>query len=77
MLDQNLGATNGGESWFDITSYLEGVRNGAEGAEAILTGVSPAVAQILVDLDADLTGLVTFGSLRAGIAHAARRRRPR
>lgn len=28
VLDQNLGATNGGESWFDITSYLEGVRNG-------------------------------------------------
>jgi hypothetical protein len=28
VLDANFGATNGGESWFDITSYMEGVRNG-------------------------------------------------
>lgn len=46
------------------------------GAEAILTGIGPTIAELLVDLDIDLRGLVTFGSLRAGIAHAARLRRP-
>ncbi len=28
-LDSNYGATNGSQSWFDITSYLEDIRNGA------------------------------------------------
>lgn len=29
-VDTNYGAINGGESWFDITSYLEAVRTGAQ-----------------------------------------------
>jgi hypothetical protein len=29
-LDSNYGATNGSESWFDVTSYLEAVRNGTQ-----------------------------------------------
>lgn len=28
VLDSNFGATNGGESWFDVTAYMEGIRNG-------------------------------------------------
>lgn len=45
------------------------------GAEAILTGVGPNVAQTLVDLGVDLRDLVTHGSLRAGVAHALQRGR--
>jgi hypothetical protein len=30
VLDQNFGNTNGGESWFDVTSYMESVRTGAQ-----------------------------------------------
>ncbi len=40
------------------------------GAEAIVTGVRPGVAQLLVDLGTDLGGLVVLGDLKAGIAHA-------
>lgn len=29
VLDANYGMINGSQSWFDVTSYLEGVRNGA------------------------------------------------
>lgn len=43
------------------------------GAETVLTGVGPAVAQTLVQLGVDLGGLVTLGGLRAGIDHALRR----
>ena len=42
------------------------------GARVILTGVRPDVAAQLVDLDVDLTGIVTCGTLQAGIAHATR-----
>ncbi|PRP90926.1 Serine/threonine-protein kinase PknB [Enhygromyxa salina] len=40
------------------------------GTRAMLTGMSPMVAQILVELGADLRSLDTFGSLQAGIAFA-------
>ena len=30
VLDSNLGMINGAESWFDVTSYLEAIRNGAK-----------------------------------------------
>jgi rsbT co-antagonist protein RsbR len=47
------------------------------GAEVVLTGIRPDVAQHLVLLGADLTGLtglVTCGSLQRGVAHALGRR---
>lgn len=44
------------------------------GAEVVLTGISGAVARSLVDLQADLSGVVTLGTLQDGIAHALRRR---
>jgi anti-anti-sigma factor len=43
------------------------------GAQALLTGMSPLVAQLLVELGIDLTGLRTYGSLQAGIAFAVSR----
>jgi len=40
------------------------------GARVLLTGIRPEVARILVELDADLTGVVTLGTLESGIAYA-------
>lgn len=40
------------------------------GAHAVLTGIRPEVARVLVALDADLGGLVTKGTLQSGILHA-------
>jgi rsbT co-antagonist protein RsbR len=40
------------------------------GAEVVLTGIRPEVAQAFVALGADLGGLITRGTLEAGIAHA-------
>lgn len=40
------------------------------GARVVLTGIRPEVAGQLVDLEADLTGIVTAGTLQAGIAYA-------
>lgn len=42
------------------------------GAEAVLTGVRPSVAQTLVTLGADLGDIVTCGTLENGIAYAMR-----
>ncbi|UQA62634.1 PAS domain S-box protein [Polyangium aurulentum] len=42
------------------------------GAQVVVTGMRAAIAQTLVDLDADLKGVVTLGTLRAGIAWAIR-----
>jgi len=43
------------------------------GAQVVLTGIGPAMAQTLVHLGADLSGIVTQGSLQSGIAYAMRR----
>ena len=40
------------------------------GAEVVLTGIRPDVALTLAGLGLDLTGLVTKGTLQAGIVHA-------
>jgi rsbT co-antagonist protein RsbR len=40
------------------------------GAGVVLTGISPDVASTLVQLEVDLTGVVTFGSLQRGIVYA-------
>ncbi len=40
------------------------------GARVVLTGISPNVAQTLVRLDTDLTGITTLGTLKSGIAYA-------
>ena len=40
------------------------------GARVLLTGIRPEVARTLVGLDADLTGIVTLGTLESGIAYA-------
>ena len=40
------------------------------GAEVILTGIQPSGAQTLVQLGIDLSGVITKGSLRAGIQEA-------
>lgn len=42
------------------------------GAEVLLTGISPAVAQTLVALELDLRDLTTLATLQSGIAHALR-----
>jgi rsbT co-antagonist protein RsbR len=42
------------------------------GAEVVLTGIRPDVALTLVGLGLDLTGIVTKGTLQAGILHATR-----
>mgnify|MGYP000290583232 CR=1 FL=1 len=44
------------------------------GAEVILTGIRPEVAQTLVTLETDLGSIVTLGTLQAGIRHALRGR---
>lgn len=48
------------------------------GAEVILTGIRPAVAQSLVEIGTDLEGIITLASFQSGIAHALGRasRRP-
>jgi anti-anti-sigma regulatory factor len=43
------------------------------GAELVLTGIRPAVAQGLVQAGVDLRAVVTYGDLQTGIAHAAGR----
>ncbi|WP_437751445.1 PAS domain-containing protein [Sorangium sp. So ce1389] len=42
------------------------------GARVVLTGIRPEVATALLELGADLTGIVTLGTLQSGIAHALR-----
>jgi len=45
------------------------------GAQLVLTGIRPEVAQTLVGLEADLRGLITRSSLQQGIAYALGQRR--
>jgi rsbT co-antagonist protein RsbR len=40
------------------------------GTQLVLVGVQPRVAQILGDLDFDLSGLIVLSNLQAGLAHA-------
>ncbi|WP_437979479.1 STAS domain-containing protein [Sorangium sp. So ce117] len=40
------------------------------GARVVLTGIRPEVARALIELGADLTGIVTMGTLQSGIAYA-------
>lgn len=40
------------------------------GARVILTGIQPQIAQTIVHLGIDLSGIITRGSLQAGIAYA-------
>lgn len=42
------------------------------GAEGIVTGIRPNIAQTIVSLGVDLTSVRTFGTLRDGLAHAIR-----
>jgi PAS domain S-box-containing protein len=44
------------------------------GAQTILTGIQPAIARTLVDIGADLGGVVTKSTLESGIAHALQHR---
>ncbi|NJN65857.1 MAG: PAS domain S-box protein [Chloroflexaceae bacterium] len=45
------------------------------GAEVVLTGIGAAMAQTLVHLGAELSGIVTRGSLQSGIVYALGRKR--
>jgi anti-anti-sigma regulatory factor len=47
------------------------------GAEVILTGIGPALAQALVELGADLGGVVVRGTFQSGIAYALSRAQTR
>ena len=40
------------------------------GAEVVLTGIRPEVAQTLVGLGVDLSGITTMSNLQRGIAYA-------
>ena len=40
------------------------------GAQVVLTGIGPTVARTLIGIGVDLTGIVTRGTLKEGIAHA-------
>ena len=44
------------------------------GAEVILSGIRPEVAQTLVSLGTDLSGITTRGTLQSAIAYALGRR---
>jgi rsbT co-antagonist protein RsbR len=42
------------------------------GARVTLTGIRPEVAQVLVTIGVDMRGIVTHGTLQAGIVEATR-----
>jgi rsbT co-antagonist protein RsbR len=61
-------------------SAVQGIIGAAQGARLLgaqvaLTGIRPDVAMALVALDAELSGIVTFGSLQNGIVYAMSRTR--
>jgi PAS domain S-box-containing protein len=43
------------------------------GAEVVISGIQPEVARTLVDIDADLSGVTTTGTLQSAVKHALRR----
>jgi rsbT co-antagonist protein RsbR len=55
-----------------VANRLVGAARAARllGARVVLTGISPNVAQTLVQLDADLSGIATLSTLQSGIAYA-------
>ncbi|WP_437528437.1 STAS domain-containing protein [Sorangium sp. So ce726] len=40
------------------------------GAQVVLTGIQPGVARTLCEIGAELTGIITLGTLQSGIAYA-------
>ncbi len=63
-----------------VASHLLGLVGavGLLGAEGVITGIRPSVAQTMVSLGLDLHRVVTHANLRAGLGHciaATRRRR--
>ncbi len=46
------------------------------GAQVILTGISPEIAQTLVGLGVELEGIITHGSLQYGVRYALKHTRP-
>jgi PAS domain S-box-containing protein len=71
----------------DVTGVTEGDEHAAEallraahavrliGAEAVLTGVQPAFARALVEMNADLEGVRSMATLGDGVGYALRRSR--
>ncbi|XYH98503.1 STAS domain-containing protein [Sorangium sp. So ce1128] len=59
----------------EVASSLIKTANGLRllGAQAVLTGIRPDVAQMLVGMDVDLSGIVVRGTLQSGIAYAVGR----
>jgi rsbT co-antagonist protein RsbR len=45
------------------------------GAEVVVTGIQPAIARTMIELGLDMSGIITRGTLRAGITYAFRRAR--
>lgn len=56
----------------EVANYLMQTALAARllGTEAILVGITPQVAQAFVNLDVELTGIVTRGNLQSGIEYA-------
>ena len=56
----------------DVANYLMQAAMASRllGTEAVLVGITPQVAQAFVDLDIELTGVVTRGNLQSGIEYA-------
>ncbi|WP_437764539.1 PAS domain-containing protein [Sorangium sp. So ce281] len=57
-------------------SFIDAARAaGLLGTRVVLTGIKPQIAQTLTTMGADLSGIVTKGTLESGIAYALGRRR--
>ncbi|EYF04149.1 STAS domain-containing protein [Chondromyces apiculatus] len=72
-----LDATGAGMLDIQASDALIKAARGARllGAEVVMTGISPATAQALVEFGAHLDGIKTLGSLQDGVAYALTRRR--
>ncbi|PCC67712.1 rsbT co-antagonist protein RsbR [Nannocystis exedens] len=62
------------------THVIEGIVRAARGvrllgAEAVITGIRPPVAQVIAGLGIDLGAIVALADLKAGVAHALQARR--